>query len=557
MVGSHTASQIIENGERPSGIYYALPKGVVEAKLEVVITEGVNQQEFVLDIGEPKFIPDPKQRYFLRYRPLPQYHDDIKITVNDNTFIKKIDANTTDKTGEILVNVATALAAGGGQVEAAATPAKRIEQEIARLTFDPTDPDERRIAIGELERRLQEHISQGKAACHSLVKNTPYPAGKAKSRAAVRQTKQQDAALQPLLKHIKSLEDDLGKLTNKQETGTLDTVEQSIKDFSALKQQLAAVYAQCQTATALDIGKLCKRTGGPLDDEVCDRLKQGPRQTCTQTELDKMKQSLEAVDLHLNQLATQKTVLEGKVTKLTTEVSAHESQKKLCESFTRVAPKIHIEIKDYRAEADRSAAHLAHQASMKDNARPMAGPAGARIAGASIDCTIGVCYRTKEPYRIDYGIVEKDAIKGGTNGYALTGVLTKIIELPNQADLVAFDIQRGFFINKVTTLDFTDDGFLDNAYVKKNSELYAVSKLPLDILDAVAEGFQLRVKIVSKQRDVARNEVNKLKAQQSLERVRSSGPLESGPTAVPQGGARIVGARSFVRAPTRTGGNEQ
>jgi len=138
------------------------------------------------------------------------------------------------------------------------------------------------------------------------------------------------------------------------------------------------------------------------------------------------------------------------------------------------------------------------------------------------DCTIGVCYRPTEPYRIDY-YVEVDGAQEGAG--------TRIMELPNRAPLVAIDIKRAFLVQKLTTIDFNDDGFLNKVRVKKPSELLALSELPLAVMDAILEGFRLRADILTEQRNAAAKEVELLKARQALAQTqaeaRGGPPLES------------------------------
>ena len=124
---------------------------------------------------------------------------------------------------------------------------------------------------------------------------------------------------------------------------------------------------------------------------------------------------------------------------------------------------------------------------------PAAGPA---------DCGEGICYRPKEPYLV---------------GYAIDGVVNSaIIYLPNRATLVSLDIHRAFFVNKVQTIEFADDGSLSKLSITKDSELLAISKLPLDVVDAITDALKLRVRTLQNQTKSATAKADLIKANAQL-----------------------------------------
>lgn len=106
VVNSVTFEDIVQNSKKPQGIIYALPVGLVEVSL--VVKE--DTAEYRILYGAEKYYPSPhsKDRFILQHRPLPNYEDDITIEVSSNSLIRKVHANTKDKTDEIIVALAKA-----------------------------------------------------------------------------------------------------------------------------------------------------------------------------------------------------------------------------------------------------------------------------------------------------------------------------------------------------------------------------------------------------------------------------------------------------------------
>jgi hypothetical protein len=133
-------------------------------------------------------------------------------------------------------------------------------------------------------------------------------------------------------------------------------------------------------------------------------------------------------------------------------------------------------------------------------------------AGVPSDCTVGICYRPKEPYVIAFGV-------GGLEHVT-------IVELPNRAMPIELDFQRAFLVKKIQNIEFDDSGFLQEAYIEKESELVALAKLPLDIVGAVGDALALRVKVVTRQANVARKKAALLKAEADLQKAKAGGDGE-------------------------------
>jgi hypothetical protein len=154
-----------------------------------------------------------------------------------------------------------------------------------------------------------------------------------------------------------------------------------------------------------------------------------------------------------------------------------------------------------------------------------------RENGASTDCTIGLCYRPIESVRIVYSL-------GG-------GDETLVVDLPHPTDLVAIDIKRAFFVKKIQKMTF-DRGVLTKLQIDKKSELVAISKIPIDVIGAIAEGIRFRVSVKTEEKNILDKEAALLKAQASLAEARAQsharGPLESKVGPAPP--TRPIGATS-------------
>ncbi len=123
-------------------------------------------------------------------------------------------------------------------------------------------------------------------------------------------------------------------------------------------------------------------------------------------------------------------------------------------------------------------------------------------AGPAPDCSVGICYRAKVPYLIDYSVA------GVTD--------TKVVELPNGGDPVVIDISRAFLVKRFQEFDFDDDGFLTRVKVEKDSELLAAAKLPTDVLAAFSEGLQLRIKFTEQNKERANTQAELIKKRAKL-----------------------------------------
>ena len=82
------------------------------------------------------------------------------------------------------------------------------------------------------------------------------------------------------------------------------------------------------------------------------------------------------------------------------------------------------------------------------------------------------------------------------------------------------DLQRAFFVNKTQSITFDDNGILDTVTVKKDSELLALSSIPIAIISAIADGLKIRVSVINERINDANASKALLQARAALEKQR-------------------------------------
>ncbi len=318
VVSSSAITDLTSANEEARGVYYSLPMALVDVFLVV----DPDRAEFRVVLGQERYVADPKQRFLMRHRPLPNYSDTIEVAVNSNSLISKVWATTEDQTDEIIVDLAKALQSlrpGGFQ-----SSFRGNQVKLATVTIDPSEPTQVSEAVGYFNQR-------------------------------------------------------------------------------------ARVYARNFHQTN------CRAEFA--DEPACRLYARYQRET--------------------NQLITLK-----------------------------VEPPALVE------------------------------------AVARADCGVGLCYRIKEPYLIGFTV---DGVRGGG-----------IVEIPNKAPLVEIDVRRALFVQKIQKIEFDANGFLKSAYVKKQSELLAVAKLPLNVVEAVGKSFPVRLTIQQKQFDLQQKRLGEIEARRNL-----------------------------------------
>jgi hypothetical protein len=159
VVSSDALDHVEGSGEERTGVYYALPMGLVDVSLVANPDSG----EFRLVYSDVKYIADPNQRYLMRYRPLPNYKDDVDLEVNDKAFLSKVWATTEDKTDEIIVEVAK-IFRGFGAFQTGEVPDGFIIT-LSTITIDPSERGKLHAAAEFLSDRASAFVKRAVAAC--------------------------------------------------------------------------------------------------------------------------------------------------------------------------------------------------------------------------------------------------------------------------------------------------------------------------------------------------------------------------------------------------------
>lgn len=142
------------------------------------------------------------------------------------------------------------------------------------------------------------------------------------------------------------------------------------------------------------------------------------------------------------------------------------------------------------------------------------------------DCRLGICYRAPEPWELQVAIGEVALPIRDKSGklvgaeLAPEGVQRSLHLVPNRARIVLIDLQRAIFVNKTQSITFDDNGILDTVTVKKDSELLALSSIPIAIIGAIADGLKIRVTVINERINDANASKALLQARAALEKQR-------------------------------------
>lgn len=134
--------------------------------------------------------------------------------------------------------------------------------------------------------------------------------------------------------------------------------------------------------------------------------------------------------------------------------------------------------------------------------------------GASKDEFGGIYYRPLMACKL---IFITDSLENGSR-------YERLFYLPNKSPVIAFDITRPAFTEKVTKLTFTQ-GVLSEVYFKKPSEAVAALKIPADILKAVSgmplDLLQFQVNNDKAYNDLLAAQIKQIQQQQQLNQLRN------------------------------------
>lgn len=167
-------------------------------------------------------------------------------------------------------------------------------------------------------------------------------------------------------------------------------------------------------------------------------------------------------------------------------------------------------------------------------------------AGAE-DSHNGIFYKPLLPYKLSFDHCLPVTVAGTAKEAKQTAEPLKyvnhydlIIYLPNEAPIVAVDVERAFFVKKVTKLTFAD-GVLESIQVSKPSELLASAHIPLDIVKSItsipSEIIQLKIDYSSKNEKLYEAQKKEIDAKNALIETMKK---ENEPTSKSSGGAPVV-----------------
>jgi hypothetical protein len=467
---SETLDQVAKADRAPRGVMYALPKGVVTVTLTVLPSRGT----FDLEFSEVQHVPDPELSYVLRYTPHPSYTDDVDVKTKPNGLLELVNSKTKDQTPGVVVNLARLLAGGGGI--SAKNELDKVESnegggakaELLKVTIDPLDDTQRRKLIGDMNTAMIAYRDARREDCAPYVERN------------ARNGRERDSKNSTFKRTRDALTAQL-RDTNVRVALTEGQLLAAAEALEAAKKNL-----QAKSGTLMNVPPLAPhrtparsaQTRAPGDYScIADGLPELVRVYC-----DALARQAEASALSTEAI--------NAVNSITTRVSMLDAQQQahgFCPVYANMSalPPVHISVHPFEEHG-----HTPGQADL-----------AARIKAPKADCTIGVCYRPKQPFRLEYAVG--------------AGRRSRIIEVPNESEIVAIDITRAFLVQKMQNITF-DDGYLRQIEIDKKSELLAAAKLPIDVLSAVADSLKIRVDTTTKRKELATKQLELLNAQKAL-----------------------------------------
>jgi hypothetical protein len=528
---SESLEDLNKSSRAPRGVHYSLPKGVIDVKLSVE----PQKANFKLSLENVRYIPDPSHRYYLQYLPHPSYKDEISVATTKDGLLTTVNTDTTDLTPAIIVNLTKALTRFAA-LEAA--PLGEGEEVLLTMTFDPLNKDERERAIHAVNKEIKLYLNK------IALKSCSYFAAGGLDAHGENVASPSDQSLSHWQGKETTLAREVTNLTA-QKSIIDERVKRALRKAGRIIDVLPGSFL-CE-ADPKKTNESKKASNGkkpndgknagepPKSDAKCDSYiygegapgkdgedpgKDAPVKPDRECEAEILKRvcillkGQAAVGASLTKQQGKLADVEAKSKEIADQ---RKKQRSWCGAYEGLAsdpPTAKIEVHDY---ADRD--HKPGWAAAVSHTTP------ARVA---TDCTVGICYRPKEPFRITY------ALDAGDD--------TIIVDMPNRADLVAIDITRTFLVKKIQKMTF-EEGFLAEVFIDKKSELVAAAKLPIDILNAVADGLQARVKVTTEHKSLAQKELELLKAEKALRDAQAK--FESAP-------AREAGFEASARQSSRS-----
>lgn len=139
---------------------YFLPKALI--KLQAFCDKSGNHRIKYIDTV---FYPDPNHFYLLKYKPSVTSNDNIVLTQTSTGLLKTVNVTATEETGNIIINLAKAVATAVTPPPLKMALEVPIEKLLYDAEFDPTDK-------GEMDRFIQE---LKKLKCNERLNVKIYP----------------------------------------------------------------------------------------------------------------------------------------------------------------------------------------------------------------------------------------------------------------------------------------------------------------------------------------------------------------------------------------------
>jgi hypothetical protein len=440
VLSSRSPLELKQDSRPPEGVHYSLPRGYVDVDLHA----DPDTRVFTIAVSDAKFSADPEHQYFLQYRPLPNYDDNITIETTSSSFLKKVYSTTDDKSDDIVVDIAGAFGALGDFELAELPPGSRL----IRVPLDPARPEQIVIAQWALNDALLDHARTQVSVCNGVVSSA------SGSLDALRRQTAENAVKLAVLADGKKAALAAVTAAEKAFLEETDLEKKKVKKEDLIKKRMNLREVEVKLAAADAAVKAAEQ------NTVGAEAAAKPTRACNDYQSIYRRTIIGLVGACRRGVPTQE--LQGRCGHYEKELVARKLQRD--PSLSRQWLLLRLEV-----EVPAPVANIKHA-----------------------DCSVGICYRLKEPYVISYWMDNER--------------YSKLVELPNKSPLVSIDIQRAFLVKKVQEIDFDESGFLNKIKIEKESELAAAAALPLAVITAIADAIPFQTKLYTQKKNLLEKE---------------------------------------------------
>ena len=130
------------DGTPTPGVFYFLPRAVVNVTIERKLVESNNTLVDTLIVSEPEFLPDPKHAYHLNYNPSIFSDDAVVVEANAKGLLTAVNSETEDKSG-VFVSKLFELATEASKAFVPRGLSPSVNKPFKLVTkIDPTDTND-------------------------------------------------------------------------------------------------------------------------------------------------------------------------------------------------------------------------------------------------------------------------------------------------------------------------------------------------------------------------------------------------------------------------------